>query len=143
MILKVTYLKASLLLLFFCLSLFSFAQTKDGDKNLLQGKWVLENLSVVEIKDSGYTKINKSGDVDIFSEMEIKQDTIIIVHNGKILKGEYKFYDTNLSFETLPLPFNTGWYLFENKLHLQQDVIDPDGKSPKKIVSFILKQNNL
>lgn len=139
MILKITYLKASLLLLFFCLSLFSFAQIENDDKKALQGEWVLDEISFFEVKGTARMKVDYINS-DIFTELKIEQDAISFVYNELNQKEKCVVNDDSLSFNLFSQPISITWKIVENKLYLQQEVIDTLDKSRKAIITSAYKR---
>lgn len=142
--LKIMSLRANLLFVLFGLSLFIFAQTKNGDKKLLQGKWVFEEAYTehVNLNRTLYLDLYNSY-VEIYPEIEISQDKIILLDNeyGKLHKVNYEVSGNYLGFDfSLGKAFIAEWTIFEDKLYMEQSVIYPEGGSKEITVLLTYKR---
>ena len=130
------------------LSSFSvFAQLKNEQKQIPEGKWVLKQESVGASKGCDHDKsihiheININDiDVEIFTELEVKQNSITLKSSKNILQGKYTYSNREgIRFDS-PIPFNPGGNVIAGVLYLQQRVNDPLDESHPIHVSFIYEQ---
>ena len=134
--------KAYLLIIFFSISLFSVAQTKENNKNLLQGKWVLENVCV---DDTGRTLyIDSSSNYgEFYSGIEIKENTIYL-EKDEIKNQEVK-YEVDGNFLGFDLSsgqsFIAEWAVLDDKLYLEFSSSDPYNTSKKIKILLIYTKN--
>lgn len=137
---RIKDLKAHLLMIFFSLSLFTFAQTNDSSEKLLQGKWAVDSAYTLDTK--GLIPIDiENIKADIYTEIEITEDSIITVNNkGKTLKGEYRIDKINDSIDLPFAPFRFSWKISENKLYIEQKIENLTEESGAISVTLIYKR---
>lgn len=136
------HLKAYLLFMLFSLSLFTFGQTRNDDKKLLQGKWVFEDASTHNLNRAMSFDLYNSY-IEIYPEIEITQDTILLIDNEyeKFHKVKYEVNGNYLGFDfSSGKTFITEWAIFEDKLHMEQTIADPDGGSKDVTVLLTYKR---
>lgn len=118
--------KVQLLIIFFSISLFSIAQTKENDKSLLLGEWLWEEASIADDKqpmgfdpDNAYYKF--------YTEINAKEATAILKDSEEKIQ-EIK-YEVNGNF--LGFSFSSGesfiaeWAILEDKLYMEFSVFHP------------------
>ena len=134
------------------LSSFSvFAQLKNEQKQIPEGKWVLKPENIYVSK--GCNHDNPEGDVhtheinindvdiELYTELEVKQNSITLKSSKNILQGTYVYTRREgIRFDTSAIPFSPGGNVFADKLYLQQRVNDPLNESHPTYVSFIYEQ---
>lgn len=140
MMMKSMYFRISLLLIFLSASLFTFAQTKNNDKELLQGKWVLESVAAHDPNKPEPLQIEDLN-IEIYSEIEIKNDVATLISKQNTLKGKYKIDNSYLNFDLPATSFVVEWGIVENELHLLQRIEEPTETSGMILVSSIYKRN--
>ena len=129
------------------LSSFSvFAQLKNEQKQIPEGKWVLENVYA----SKGCNHDNPEGDVhaheinindvdiELYTELEVKQNSVTLKSSKNTLQGTYVYTSREgIRFDTSAIPFGPGGNVFAGKLYMQQRVNNPLNESDPTYVSFI------
>ena len=108
------------------LSSFSaFAQLKNEQKQILEGKWVFESVSAFEENvQIPFSVENIYFEIPV--EMDIQQDEVTFIRKG----GEVKVkYDDVVRRKSFCFPICGGWEIVDSKLQLNwgQDTDSPTG----------------
>ena len=117
------------------MSVLSFAQTKD--KNVLLGKWIVENVVAFEENVQVPFTLDSLG-CEIPTEMDIQQDEIILVLDGQTMKVPYHEVVRGNGMCILVCG---EWKVVGNKLELTWEV-DIMGKEPERrkiVLTYKLK----
>lgn len=134
--------KAHLLIIFFSISLFAVAQTKENNKDLLQGKWVLENVCIEEAGRTLYIDSSSSYG-EFYSGIEIKESTICLEKDG--IKNQEVKYEVDGNFLGFDLSsgqsFIAEWAVLDDKLYLEFGSSHPD-KTSKEIKILLIYTKN-
>jgi|GEM_PF-5395229 len=134
--------KAHLLIIFFSISLSSVAQTKENNKNSLQGKWVLENVCV---DDAGRTLYidSSSSYGEFYSGIEIKEN-IICLKEDETKNQEVK-YEVDGNFLGFDLSsgqsFIAEWAVLDDKLYMEFNSSNPYNTSKEIKILLIYTKN--
>lgn len=139
--LKNIYSKALLLILFFSMSLFSIAQTKENDKSLLLGEWLWEEASIADDKQPmGFDPNNAY--YKFYTEINAKEATAILKDSEEIIQ-EIK-YEVNGNFLGFSLSsgesYIAEWVILGDKLYLEFSVFHPYDTSRKVKLLVVYKR---
>ena len=141
-------MKRRFFIFFMLLSSFSvFAQLKNEQKQIPEGKWVLKQENVGASKGCDHERgihshdVNVNDiDVEIFTELEVKQNSITLKSSKSTLRGKYTYSDKEgIRFDS-SIPFSNGGNVIAGVLYLQQRVNDPLDEAHPVYVSFIYEQ---
>jgi len=90
-----------------------------SDRSLLQGEWVLENVSLLRAHQS----VNAEDyNIDIVSKIGFKQNSIFLTSGEQTFEGTYTFDEKFLNFDFPVVPFNSATVVIDDVLYLQQIV---------------------
>ena len=132
-----------------------FGQIPTVNKIIPEGKWELIQESVNAIigcrhecymetdpKDE-HVHINqevnvKNLDFDMYTELEVKQDIIILKSSEKMLNTKYIYTNKEgITYDSKDIPFNSGGNVYGNKLYVQQRMSNPTNEKETIYISFI------
>jgi len=142
-------MKRKFFIFFMLLSSFSvFAQLTNEQKQIPEGKWVLEQENVRASKGCNHAKGTHAHDVDmnnvnieLFTQLEVKQNSITLKSSKSTLRGKYTYSDREgIRFDSPTIPFSSGGNVIAGKLYLQQRINDPLDESDPTYVSFVYEQ---
>lgn len=138
---KIIRLRVCFLLVFCSLSGFTVAQTSKDIKQL-QGKWVLEAISIRELHDSIPVSMNGL-DLEIYSEIEMHQGELAFSHGGNIQRHKYEVSKDLIYLNFLNTSFYAEWAVFKNKLYIEwaQDVANTLTNELKKMVVLLVYEH--
>ncbi|MBS5978501.1 MAG: hypothetical protein KIB51_02005 [Dysgonomonas mossii] len=139
--LKNIYSKSLLLIIFFSMSLFSIAQTKENDKNLLLGEWVWEEASIADGKQlisfDFYNDYYK-----FYAEIEVKEN-VVFLKNSDERTQEVK-YEVDGNYLGFDLPsresYIAEWTILDDKLYMEFSISSPDNTLKKVNLLIIYKR---
>ena len=133
----------------------SFAQVKEVAKTIQEGKWTLkmESLHAV-VSDCMHSASNaaeadphdSSQDIDIndidviiYTELEVKQDSIILISSENILRTKYVYTNKKgILYDSPSVPFLSGGNVYGNNLYVQQRIDNHSfDSSQPTFISFI------
>lgn len=123
-----------------------FAQQTNERKQIPEGKWVLERESVRAFtancnhEEHANSQIINMDDVnaELYSELQVKQDSVLFISAKGSIKGKYTFDDIRgIRFDSSAIPFNAGGNVIANKLYIQQRVANPLHESNPIYVSLV------
>ncbi len=135
--------KVLLLIIFFSISLFSIAQTKENDKSLLLGEWIWQEASIADDKQpmgfdldnayyKFYAKINAKEAIAILKDSEEKIQEIKYEFNGNYLGIELPTGESYIA----------EWAILEDKLYMEFSVFHPYDTSRKVNLLLVYKKNH-
>ena len=141
MVLKNIYSKTLLLIIFFSISLFSIAQTKENDKSLLLGEWVWENASIIDNKQpisfDFYNDYYK-----FYEEVEIKENEVFLKNSDE--KTQDAKYEVDGNYLGFDLPsgesYIAEWVILEDKLYMEFSIPSLDNVLKKVNLLVIYKR---
>jgi len=139
-----------------CLSVTGFAQMREFQKIIPEGKWVLEKESIHAfipgcmhgIADAVEEDHVHQQDIDvniseldivIYEELNVKQDSIILTSSKNMVRTKYSYTNREgIRYDSSSVPFLSGGNVYVNKLYVQQriDIHSLDSDSPV-FVSYI------
>ncbi len=133
--------KVLLLIIFFSISLFSIAQTKENDKASLLGEWTWEEASIADDKQpitfdlyNPYCKF--------YAEIEVKENVVFLKNDGEETQ-EIK-YEVDGNYLGFDLPsgesYIAEWTIFEDKLYMEFNSPYPSDESRKGSLLVIYKR---
>lgn len=133
--------KVQLLIIFFSISLFSIAQTKENDKKLLLGEWVWEEASIADDKEPmGLDLYNDY--YKFYAEAEVKEN-VIFLKNREEKTHEAK-YETDGNYLGVDLlsgeAYIAEWAILEDKLYLEFNTLHPYDLSKKVSLLVVYKR---
>jgi len=133
--------KVQLLIIFFSMSLFSIAQTKENDKNLLLGEWVWEEASLTDDKQpisfDFYNDYYK-----FYAEIEVKENEVFLKNSDeKTQEVKYEVDENYLGFD-LPSreSYIAEWAILDDKLYMEFSISSPDNTLKKVNLLIIYKR---
>ena len=139
--LNIKYLMACITLALFSFSSQMISQIKTSEIALLQGKWELENFTYFYGNDTTRINFEQLGH-EIFTEVVFKNDSVFTKSEKQSLSGNYKidgsYEQINFSFKAVP--FDRGWNIIDNKLHVQQKIENAQDKSKTIYISLYYKR---
>jgi hypothetical protein len=130
-----------LLIIFFSISLFSIAQTKENDKSLLLGEWIWEGASIAEGKRPVTFDLYNDY-YTFYSEIEVAENTVVLKEEDeKTLEVKYEVDGNYVGIE-LPSgkSFIAEWVIIEDKLYLEFSVSGLDNTSKKENLLVVYKR---
>lgn len=136
--LKIKCLKPYLLFILLCSSFSVFAQMKNDSRKLLQGKWLLESVSAYKVNDIKPVNID-STNIEIYSQIEIKEDMAILSNKENIREVNYILDETGFRFATPSVMYITEWSVAGDKLYLLQIIPSLFDETKDVFVSLIYK----
>lgn len=126
-----------------------FAQQKNQQKQIPNGKWVL-NIEYVE-KSNGEcshgsaqghvcqepSKANLTG-IELYTELIVNGDSMLLISSKGSLKTKYDYSDEmdGLFFDSSIIPFSPGGKLIDGKLYIQQKIVNSQDKANPKYLSL-------
>ncbi|MDR1707583.1 hypothetical protein [Dysgonomonas sp.] len=139
--LKNIYSKSLLLIIFFSMSLFSIAQTKENDKNLLLGEWVWEEASIADDKQlisfDFYNDYYK-----FYAEIEVKENEVFLKNSDE--KTQEVKYEVDGNYLGFDLPsresYIAEWTILDDKLYMEFSISSPDNTLKKVNLLIIYKR---
>lgn len=139
--LKNIYSKSLLLIIFFSMSLFSIAQTKENDKNLLLGEWVWEEASIADGKQlisfDFYNDYYK-----FYAEIEVKENEVFLKNSDE--KTQEVKYEVDGNYLGFDLPsresYIAEWTILDDKLYMEFSISSPDNTLKKVNLLIIYKR---
>ncbi len=134
-----------------------FAQLKNKSKQIPEGIWVLDEefiqasragcshgSSGEHIHTQRPTNIDiDSLDIKLYTELQVKQDSMVLISPNGSVRVKYTFDDTNgIRFDSPTAPFSPGGNVFADRLYVQQQVADPLDEADLVYVSLIYVYKN-
>lgn len=129
----------SVLVLVFVMTTMLQAQTISNDKNLLQGRWKLEEVSVNELNDT--ILLNPQDyNVTTYPEIEIRGKELLFTYKGVSQKTECKIEESVLYLDFIDTSYVTDWAISKDKLYIQwmQDIVDISTDEPKALIFLLV-----
>ena len=124
-------MKQKMIIFFMLLGSFSvFAQVKNEQKQILEGKWVLENVSAFE-KNVQIQFSAENLDFEAPVEINVQQDELTFVYKENTTKVGYDVFSIDGKY--LCFSVCTEWKITDNKLQLQL-LPDMDEENPIIII---------
>jgi len=137
------------------------AQHRNVRKQIPEGKWVLISEGVQAMKSCRHctsgahsnvgnshnhdnlTVNIKNIDIEIYTEIEVKRDSIIFISSGKKLEGKYTYTSREgIQFDAPAIPFNSGGNVFGKRLYLQQQIRNFQDEAETIYISFVYEYKN-
>lgn len=133
--------KIQLLVIFFCMSLFSMAQTKENDKKLLLGEWVWIEASIDDDKHP-ITFDLYNDYYKFYEELEVKGNMVFLKNSDE--KTQEVKYEVNGNYLGVDLPSGESliaeWAIIEDKLYLEFGNTHPYDRSKKINLLVVYKR---
>jgi len=138
------------------ISFVSFAQIREVQKKIPEGKWALVKESIhacipgcVHGVDDAIeanhvhqldqdVNINEL-DVVIYTELDVKQDSIVLLSSQNTVRTKYAYSNRQgIRFDALSVPFLPGGNVYGNRLYVQQRINNHSLRSASPVfVSYI------
>ncbi len=133
--------KVLLLIIFFSISLFSIAQTKENDKASLLGEWTWEEASIADDKQpitfdlyNPYCKF--------YAEIEVKENVALLKNSDE--KTQEIKYEVDGNYLGFDLPsgesYIAEWTIIEDKLYMEFSVFHPNDTLKKVNLLIVYKR---
>jgi len=131
----------------------ALGQVADVVKTIPEGKWVLKMESVhaiigcrhdsLEDLEEDHVHVDHEVnlndiDIEIYANMEVRQDSIILKSSKNTLKTKYVYTKkSGIRFDSADIPFNPGGNVFGNLLYVQQRIVNPANENEEIFISFV------
>lgn len=124
-------LRANLVLIFASLSFFISAQTKENNKELLQGKWIYEDAYIPDDEHPmSFDLYNTS--FKFYDEIEVKEDVVSLTDSEKTQRVKYEAEGNALAVDlSSGEPLTAEWVIQDDKLYLEFSCLHPYEESKK------------
>ncbi|MDR2149096.1 MAG: hypothetical protein LBE91_21865 [Tannerella sp.] len=121
------------------------AEKKDDPETLLQGTWVLEDVSVSEVNNARSIGLDDEN-IEIYAELEIRQDSILFLPQNSLKTAE-NFRKTTFTVDDRELKFGssmksvyTEWGIANDRLYLLWRFKNPENELEIIFVNCIYKR---
>lgn len=129
------------MIIFFSISLFSIAQTKENDKSLLLGEWFWQEASIADDKQpisfDFYNDYYK-----FYAEIEVKNNVVFLKNNDE--KTQNVKYEVDGDYLGFDLPtgksYIAEWVILEDKLYIEFSIPSLDNVLKKVNLLVIYKR---
>ena len=127
-------------LLLTCLLLTGMVVPGFAQKNLLEGSWKLDSVSVVKSSDNSAVEISQVKQnpyFGLFDGLIFQGEELTVIENGNSTKGTVQLFNEKISFHFMPAPIEVEYRIKDEQLFLEQRVSYPGKGHPNNEIYIV------